>query len=106
VLDGSELLTTITNGRVVRAQLGALPALRDGLDAGHRAVAATGSGRPTPASAESSTPTGASSSGRRLFQEAGLVGEVRFLQARTIYAALGDVVPWTACGMLGWACWL
>ena len=36
-----------------------------------------------------------------IFQEAGLVGEVRFLTARTVYASLGDVVPWTACGMLG-----
>src|SRR5262249_1848109 len=29
----------------------------------------------------------------RIFEEAGLVGEVRFLQARTLYASLGDVVP-------------
>jgi hypothetical protein len=30
----------------------------------------------------------------------GVVGEVRFIRARTVYAALGDVVPWTSVAIV------
>ena len=36
----------------------------------------------------------------RVFEQAGLVGEVRFIQARTVYAAVGDVVPWTGLAIV------
>jgi apolipoprotein N-acyltransferase len=100
VLDGSELLTTITNdgwyGRSSAPYQHFAMASMRAIEQGRYLARAANTGI-----SGIVDPYGRIVQRSGVFEEAGLVGEVRFLQARTIYASLGDVVPWTACGMLG-----
>jgi apolipoprotein N-acyltransferase len=100
VLDGSELLTTITNdgwyGRSSAPYQHFAMASMRAIEQGRYLARAANTGI-----SGIVDPYGRVVQRSEVFREAGLVGEVRFLQARTIYASLGDVVPWTACGMLG-----
>jgi apolipoprotein N-acyltransferase len=100
VLNGSELLTTITNdgwyGRSSAPYQHFAMASMRAIEQGRYLARAANTGI-----SGIVDPYGRVVQRSEIFQEAGLVGEVRFLKARTIYASLGDVVPWTACGMLG-----
>ena len=82
---GSELLTTITNDGVVRPVVGAVSALRDGVDARDRAGPLPGARRQHrhQRRRRSVWPRGARS--RLSLSRSGLVEEVRFLTGRTIY---------------------
>jgi len=100
VLDGSELLTTITNdgwyGRSSAPYQHFAMASMRAIEQGRYLARAANTGI-----SGIVDPYGRVVQQSGIFEEAGLVGEVRFLQTRTLYASLGDVVPWTACGMLG-----
>ena len=65
--------------RVVRPTVGAVPALRAGVDARDRRTAAIWCAPPTPASAASSIRTAACSTRTGIFEPAVVVGDVRFL---------------------------
>jgi apolipoprotein N-acyltransferase len=100
VLAGSELLTTVTNdgwyGRSSAPYQHFAMASMRAIEQGRYLARAANTGI-----SGFVDPYGRVLQRSPIFEEAGLVGEVRFLQERTAYAALGDVVPWTACGMLG-----
>jgi apolipoprotein N-acyltransferase len=100
VLAGSELLTTVTNdgwyGRSSAPYQHFAMASMRAIEQGRYLARAANTGI-----SGFVDPYGRVVQQSRIFEEAGLVGEIRFLQTRTLYAALGDVVPWTACGMLG-----
>ena len=45
-------------------------------------------------------PYGRVSERSAIFEQAGLVGTIRFLNGRTVYSRLGDVTPWGAIGLM------
>jgi apolipoprotein N-acyltransferase len=93
VLDGAELLTTITNDAwygdsSAPYQHFALASMR-AIEQGRYLVRAANTGI-----SGIVDPYGRIVASTRVFEEAVVVGEVRFLQARTVYATIGDLVAW------------
>ena len=93
VLDGSELLTTITNDALVRAVVGRVSALGSGGDARDRE-------RPLPRPRREHRrqrlrrPYGRVVEKSKLFEQEVLVQDVRLLKTRTVYTRIGDSIAW------------
>jgi apolipoprotein N-acyltransferase len=99
VRDGSELLTTITNdawyGQTSAPfQHFAMATMRS-IEQGRYLARAANTGVSGVVD-----PYGRVTQRSRVFEQVGVVGEVRFIRARTVYAALGDVVPWTSVAIV------
>jgi len=99
VLAGSELLTTITNdawyGQTSAPfQHFSMASMRS-IEQGRYLARAANTGVSGVVD-----PYGRVTQRSRVFEQVGLVGEVRFIQTRTVYAAVGDVVPWTGLAVV------
>ena len=99
VLAGSELLTTITNdawyGQTSAPfQHFAMASMRS-IEQGRYLARAANTGVSGVVD-----PYGRVTQRSRVFEQVGIVGEVRFIRARTVYAAVGDVVPWTGVAVV------
>jgi apolipoprotein N-acyltransferase len=99
VLAGSELLTTITNDAwygetSAPFQHFAMAAMRS-IEQGRYLARAANTGV-----SGIIDPYGRVTERSNVFEQVGLVGEVRFIQARTTYAAAGDVVPWAGLAVV------
>jgi apolipoprotein N-acyltransferase len=102
VLQGSELLTTITNDAwygetSAPFQHFAMASMR-AIEQGRYLARAANTGV-----SGIVDPYGRVTQRSRVFEQVGLVGEVRFIQTRTPYAAAGDVVPWIGLAMVALA---
>ena len=99
VLAGSELLTTITNDAwygetSAPFQHFAMASMRS-IEQGRYLARAANTGV-----SGIVDPYGRVTDRSRVFEQTGIVGEVRFIQARTIYAVAGDVVPWISVAIV------
>jgi apolipoprotein N-acyltransferase len=99
VLAGSELLTTITNDAwygetSAPFQHFAMASMRS-IEQGRYLARAANTGV-----SGIVDPYGRVTQRSRVFEQVGLVGEVRFIQTRTVYATVGDVVPWTGLAVV------
>jgi apolipoprotein N-acyltransferase len=99
VLRGSELLTTITNDAwygetSAPFQHFAMASMRS-IEQGRYLARAANTGV-----SGIVDPYGRVTERSRVFEQVGLVGEVRFIQTRTVYATMGDVVPWTGLAVV------
>ena len=82
--------------RVVRQDVGAVPAFRAGLDARDRRRALSGPVRQHRHQRHRRSRTGACSNERTIYEPAVLVGEARFLRTTTLYTRIGDVVAYAS----------
>jgi apolipoprotein N-acyltransferase len=99
VLAGSELLTTITNDAwygetSAPFQHFAMASMRS-IEQGRYLARAANTGV-----SGIVDPYGRVTHRSRVFEQTGIVGEVRFIKARTIYAVVGDVVPWISVAIV------
>jgi apolipoprotein N-acyltransferase len=99
VQQGSEMLTTITNDAwygetSAPFQHFAMASMRS-IEQGRYLARAANTGV-----SGIVDPYGRVTERSRVFEQVGLVGEVRFIQARTVYATMGDVVPWTGLAVV------
>ena len=95
VLQGSELLTTITNDAWYGSRLRRFSTSRWRRCA-RSSRDATWCAPPTPASAASSIPTAACWSGSDLFETVAIVGDARFVTAERSMPQIGDLVAYLA----------
>jgi apolipoprotein N-acyltransferase len=100
VLAGSELLTTITNDAwygetSAPFQHFAMAAMRS-IEQGRYLARAANTGI-----SGIVDPYGRVTARSRVFEQVGIVGEVRFIQAFTVYGMAGDVVPWASLAVVG-----
>ena len=102
VLGGSELLTTITNDAwyghsSAPYQHFALASMR-AIEQGRYLVRAANTGI-----SGIVDPYGRVVQSSRIFEQAALVGEVRYLRSRTVYAQVGDLVAYASAALVGLA---